>query len=381
MERNKLLHILFLTILANISCSLHAERLDTLPATPADSIQTHSENQTDTLNWLYLIRHRSLNLQDTAVHYPRFIRFCVNVYNWADKTFNSYDPQYVEGTGKRWKARFASDNWLDDYALTFPKKMTMRMMSDLYLNAGLNLQYMAVGIGHSINIGHTLSGKPINQKRTELGFNCARFNIDLSYTENTGGTFIRRFNLYDDNRFIKRFFPGISLHTLTVDGYYFFNNRRYSQGAAYNFSKIQKQSQGSFMAGISYTNQDLSLDFSTLDLDLLSKYNLNEYFFKFHYNAYSLIFGYGYNWVCNKHLLYNITVMPGVGFLHAYEDSADESGKMLSLGARGKMSLTYNLHNFFLCFIGRFNGHWYYSDRYSLFSSIENFSLNAGIRF
>lgn len=336
----------------------------------------------DSLNWWYLLRRNKLNIQDTAVHYPRFLKFCVDLYNWGDRAFNSYDTTYVVGTGRRWKVRLASDNWLDSYAMSFPEQhMSLRMASDVHANVGLNLQYMAVGIGYSINLNHALFGSPINHKRLEWGFNCARFNFDFSYTENTGGTYIRKFNLFEDGKYIKSYFPGAELHTLQVDAYYFLNNRKYSQGAAYNFSKIQKKSAGSFMVGFAYTNQNFTLDFSRLDEKLLPIFNLNTYFLKFHYNNYCLLGGYGFNWVWNRHMLFNITAMPTVGFLHSYEDATEGSGKMFSLGIRGRSSITYNLGDFFVCAIGRISGQWYRSDRFSLFSSIENGSLNIGYRF
>ena len=60
-------------------------------AEPTDSIESR--------DWWNLLKKGQLNLADTTVIYPRFLGFCVNVYNWADKTFNSYDTDYVTGTG------------------------------------------------------------------------------------------------------------------------------------------------------------------------------------------------------------------------------------------------------------------------------------------
>ena len=54
--------------------------------------------------WWNRLKGRNLDMKDSTVIYPRFLGFCVKVYNWADRTFNSYDTTYVAGTGKRWKA-------------------------------------------------------------------------------------------------------------------------------------------------------------------------------------------------------------------------------------------------------------------------------------
>ena len=64
-----------------------------------------------------------LNLKDKTVKYPRFVKWCVDLYNWGDETFNSYDTTYVTGTGKRWKLIMKNDNWMDFYNLKLPKSI------------------------------------------------------------------------------------------------------------------------------------------------------------------------------------------------------------------------------------------------------------------
>ncbi len=180
-----------------ITITLISIMLIALPATgaePTDSIESR--------DWWNLLKKGQLNLADTTVIYPRFLGFCVNVYNWADKTFNSYDTDYVTGTGRRWKARVVSDNWVDSYYLNIEKKMPVRMMSDLYCNAGAYIQYMAVSVGYSLDMSNIIGNKPSNHKKLEFGFNCARFNAEFHYWENTGGTFIRPFGQFNNGRLI-----------------------------------------------------------------------------------------------------------------------------------------------------------------------------------
>ena len=331
--------------------------------------------------WWNLLKQGKLNMNDTSVIYPKFLKFCVDVYNWGDRTFNSYDPEYVVGTGKRWKARIVNDNWVDSYSMTLPQGFHTWMMSDLYSNIGAYLQYMAVSYGYTYDLSNIIGNGSTNHKKMEFGFNCARFNAELFYQENTGGTNVRRFGKYKKGHFFKENFPGLELHNFGVEAYYFFNNRRYSQGAAYNFSKIQKKSQGSFLIGFSYTNLRLSFDFTTLPENLLPYLTIPASYYLFHYNTYALLCGYGYNWVISPKFLYNITVMPAFGGSHCYEDSIEGAKWMFSMNIGARMSFTYNFGNYFLGIIGKMNGHWYKSGNYSLFSSVENFSANIGIRF
>ena len=193
---------------------------------------------------------------------------------------------------------------------------------------------------------------------------------------------IRRFGDFNDGKYIKEYFPGVSMYTLGFDAYYFFNNKKYSQGAAYNFAKYQLKSQGSFMLGLSITNQKLTFDFSKLPANLkplLPDSDVTNYYF--HYNSYAVLFGYGYNWVIAPKLLFNATLMPSIGFSHYYEDSLEGNKYLLSLNLQGRISLTYNLGNYFFGLFGKMNGHLYRQGSYSMFSSIENFSAYIGLRF
>ncbi len=364
------------------SDSLSAAHPSLLPAITPDSNPSLSSVDADTnRNWWHLLKKNKLDLKDSTVQYPRFVKLCVDIYNWADKAFNSYDPEYVEGTGKRWKARIISDNWSDYYAMHLNKDMSMRMLSDLTSNLGPYVQYMAVSVGYSANLNHLISHNPVANKRMDFGFNCARFNLELYYLQNTGGTQLRQFNSYKGKKLFKSFFPGVDLYTFGLDIYYFFNNKKYSQGAAYNFSKIQKRSAGSFMLGFSYSNQDISLDFSTLDSEILKYYTLSTYFLKFHYNNYCVLFGYGHNFVLNPHLLFNVSLMPSAGVNHCYEDSAEGSSTMFSFNVKGRVSMTYNLKNFFAGISSKIDGHLYNTSHYSLFNAIMTLSASAGIRF
>ena len=332
--------------------------------------------------WWNLFKQGKLAMNDTTVIWPKFLKFCVDVYNWGDRTFNSYDPEYVIGTGKRWKVRLVSDNWLDTYAMRLPPGIRTNMSSDVYANLGAYIQYMAVSVGSSYDLKKLFKRHEPSHKKYEFGFVCALFNAELYYHENRGGVNIRKFGDINDGKLIKEYFPGVSMYTLGFDAYYFFNNKKYSQGAAYNFAKYQLKSQGSFIIGLSITNQKLSFDFSQLPNSLKDKLPDSEILdYYFHYNSYAILGGYGYNWVIAPKLLFNATLLPSIGFSHYYEDSLEGDKYLLSLNIQGKLSLTYNLGNYYFGLMGNLKGHYYKQGTMSLFSSIENFSAYIGLRF
>lgn len=350
---------------------------------PPDDIPTKPLTYSRDQRWWWtLLKEHKLVMSDTTVVWPKFLKFCVNIYNWGDRFFNTYDPEYVRSTGKRWKVRLVSDNWLDTYAMHLPQGITSTMSSNVYANIGAYIQYMAVSVGSSYDVGKLFRKEEPSHRKYEFGFICALFNAELYYHENRGGVNIRKFGDINDGKLIKEYFPGVSMYTLGFDAYYFFNHKRYSQGAAYNFAKYQMKSQGSFMAGISITNQKLNFDFSQLPDNLkdhLPEADITKYYF--HYNSVAVLGGYGYNWVLAPKLLFNVTVMPSIGFSHYYEDSLEGNKYLLSLNIQGRLSLTYNLGNYYFGLFGKMNGHYYKQGSMSLFSSIENFSAYVGLRF
>ena len=340
-----------------------------------------ASEQPENRNWWYLFRKGKLDLKDTTVVYPKFIKFCVDVYNWGDRFFNTYNPEYVEGTGHRWKARLVNENWTDSYALRFRNShINMRMLSSLNVNIGAYIHYMAVSVGYSLDMNTIFGGKRTDHTRFETNFNCALFNFDLYYYHNSG-TRIRQFMGYNNNKLIDSDFPGVTANNFGLSIYYFINNKKYSQGAAYNFSKFQKKSAGSFMAGFSYSNLDINMDFNSLSPELRPLYTYDSSELRFHYYSYCLLGGYGYNWVWHPKWLFNITVMPSIGINHCYEDSSEGSGTLLSLNIHGRTSLTYNHRSLFASLIGKITGNWYISKSLSLFNAIEYFSVNVGFRF
>ena len=374
------------------------EQSDSLRTLPADSTHTLPSLTTliidtfdpeikkepfypDNRNWWYLLKHGKLNLSDTTVVYPKFLKFCVDVYNWGDHFFNSYNPDYVVGTGHRWKARLVNENWTDSYALLFKNSGThLRMLSDFNSNIGAYLHYMAVSIGYSIDMKTIFTGKKNDHSRFETNFNCALFNFDLYYTHSSG-TNIRQLSGYRNNHIFKSDFPGLKANNFGVSIYYFLNNKKYSQGAAYNFSKFQKRSAGSWMFGFTYSNLDIEMDFETLDPELRPYFDISSDYLRLHYYSYCALFGYGYNWVWHPKWLFNITVMPSIGANHCYEDASDGSGTQFALNIHGRTSLTYNHRSLFVSLIGKITGNWYTSKNLSLFNAVEFFSANVGFRF
>ncbi|MGN0228395.1 MAG: DUF4421 domain-containing protein [Muribaculaceae bacterium] len=331
--------------------------------------------------WKQQLMKGKLDLYDESITYPSFLQMCVNLYRWGDRTFNSYDPDYVTGTGYKCKAIVKNEEWLESYAMRFPQKVNLGMMTNISSNLGAYVSYMAVSLGYSQEMNVLFGNKRTGQKKFELQFTCSRFAAEFYYNENRGGTNIHHFGDYNDGKWFTDEFPGLSQESYGVDVYYFFNNRKYSQGAAYNFSKYQKRSAGSLIGGLTISHQNIGLDFASLSDELKALLPEDKTIYRFKYDDYCFLLGYGYNWVFKPNWLFNVSMLPSVGFKHCFADNIDGYGNIFSLNIKGKLGLVYNHKRFFYGLGLRFDGHWYRSKHYGFFNSIEILTLTAGFRF
>lgn len=351
----------------------HAAGPDSVASAPA----SHSSTR-----WIRQLFSNGFHINDSTVDYPRFPRFCVKVYNWGDRTFNSYDTTYVVGTGRNWKVQAKSFNWLENYAFIFPKHNEVMLRSNIYADIGGYLSFMAVSVGYMFNANELINDRYDTRSHFNFNFTCALFNIDYLETYTKGGAVIQRLGNYDGGARLNLPFENVSNSTKSFQATYFFGHRRYSHAAAYCFSKYQLKSAGSWMAGIYYLNQNVSLDFNGLPPDMAEEIPTDKRLFKFHYTDYTLTGGYGYNWALRpRKWLLNITYLQGVGYKHTKEDNTDGRRSMVAINPTLTGSLVYNHKALFVALQGRFNGRFYFNGNYTFFNSLSTAQLTVGARF
>lgn len=379
--------LILLTLGLRLSASsFDADNIAILPSTldsiAPDSISPPLPRKDNPNFWINRIKAHNYNIADTTIIYPKFPGFCVKVYNWADRTFNTFDHDYVLPTGKKWKVIWRSTNWTDSYSLDLRSAVKLRMLSDVYMSTGPYLSFMAVTIGYGVNLNNIFFHEKARQKRFDFSFSCALFELNLFYTQNNDGTRIRRFSPFDDGHIINVKFPSLHLENYGAAAFYFLNHKRYYQGAAYNYSKIQKRSQGSWLFGLSFSHQYIDFDLNTLPDDM-RKYLMPDdpTHYRFVYNDYCFLAGYGYNWVFNPHWVFNVTALPAVGIKDCLADNGDGRKVLPAVNLTGRLGLAYNLQNFFVGLYGSGNANWYLNQQYSFINALFSGGFAVGLRF
>ncbi len=294
----------------------------------------------------------SFNL-DSIATWGKFPRFVVNTYRWGDKFFNGYDTTYVRSTGYKFSAKITTESWLDGYSFRLPNKTGILMRSDPSTSVGVYLTYLAVSAGYDINVSKLFGGADQSRKRLRFGFNCMLFAAEAYLISNNVGTTLKKFG---PEHHLNLPFDAIDNSTWGVDAYYFFNHKRYSEAASFNYSRLQQKSQGAFYTGFSIYSQRLRFDFSGLpeELKTILPSHWNNYIYQVNTHNYALRFGYGYNWVFAPKWVLGVSESPIIGVRKGYVNS-DISKVSLSLYNRMKLSVVWNNGPWFAGVTGRFD--------------------------
>ena len=281
---------------------------------------------------------------DSIATWGKFPRFCVNTYRWGCDFFNGFDTAYVSGTGYKFNAKITADSWMDGYSFVLPNKEFMFLKSDPSTSTGIYLTYLAVSVGYDINISRLFGGVDRSRQRYRFGFNCSLFTVEAYLSKNDIGTTLKRFGDRHHGDKYNLPFYGVNNSTWGIDAYYFFNHKRYSEAASFNYSRIQRRSQGSFLIGLSYYAQDLNFDFSEMPEQIRDR--LPESWPDNRYTVftknYAVRFGYGFNWVFAPKWVFGVSESPTVGVRKGLINNHELEKISFSLYNRLNMSVVWN---------------------------------------
>jgi len=353
--------------------------LDTSATWPQpDSVKAPDRIEYD---WMKLAMTHRLDINDTTIRYPRFIDFCLRVYRWAERTFNTYDPEYVSGSGKHGKVRLVTDNWAGSYFFRFEDGTPIIMVSNLYSNIGIQANYSILGLSFSIEPNTVFSNRVSRHKKLGFSFSCSRLLAEAYYWQNSGGSVLKKVGDKKFGEIDRTPFSGIDFRAYGALGFYIFNYKRFSYSAAYNLSNYQLKSAGSWVLGATGTIYNCDFDFSKLPDDMKGQTKLPKEKYSLNYNSVNVIGGYSYNWVINRHFLFNVTALPGVGLSFSFDNSSPGRRDLISMAVKNCLSLTYTNRQFFITGTSDFTGNFFILKSVGFMSGIQNFKFSTGIRF
>lgn len=320
---------------------------------------------------------------DSIAARGKFPKFCVDTYRWGDKFFNGYDSLYVAGTGYKFNAKATSEMWADSYTFNFGNNTSISMLPLPSVSMGLHLTYLAVSVGYDLNLNKFFNGYESARRRWNFQFNCMLFAADLNFISDHGGTRIRRFTTNGKTTYPHLKFDGVDNTQWGIDLYYFFNHKKYSQAAAFNFSRIQLQNGGSFFAGLSYKQQNYKFDFNSLPDYMKSKIPLEstDYHYTSKTRSYFVKGGYGYNWVFHPRWVLGVSESPMAGIAKGYLNETAKEETRFQLYNMARLSVVYNNKEWFIGAIGNLETSLINNNRRILMTNVMSLMISGGYRF
>lgn len=352
---------------------------------------------------------------------PQKLRFFKKVGTFLDSlSIRGMDRRYVEQPQKPWQVIAQGSVNQSDLLMTTTfegEALIDQRFGDIYWEsqlkpsiasyAGVWVGYRGYGIGYSASLGHD------NGSLLKLGAIGGRYGVNLR---------IRRFDTNEPVIRLSGYLPDwqeayiqqykldkpIRVRTLSLDGYYLFNYKRFSYSAAYDQTVIQKRSVGSLMAGAVYYHSSVAYD-NDEDADFIMFMNDIGIIKQ---SQLSIGAGYSYNFVPCKGLLINAMVMPMVSVFNRVKvwyfssdlrdriyngqetpseltddeidnlykirfEGTESQNSRMRLNVDARLSVSYNFGNWFVNACGQFSRYCYHYDESD--GRFKDWYVNASI--
>ena len=246
------------------------------------------------------------------------------------KDFNAIDTTYISPNLYNLAFMLEHSTWYEHYRLgnnASKDPQRLNFSPSLGTKLGIYFGWRWIFLGYTFDIEDLFGDNKNKPKKKEMSLNIysSKFGVDLYYRK-TGSDFkLRSFdNIGIDNPSLEnKHFDGLESSIKGLNAYWIFNHRKFSYPAAYSQSTNQRRSAGSFMAGFSYSQHNISFDYEKLPAAILERINPSLKFSHIKYSDYSLGFGYGYNWVFAKNWVSNLSLLPGIGYKKSKIDDND----------------------------------------------------------
>ena len=241
------------------------------------------------------------------------------------KRLDEVDTLYIQPNLYNYAAMLQNTNYWQFYRLSAEDGRGNHQQIDISprssVKVGPYFGWRWLFLGYTFDVGSM--GKATQNTEFSLSLYSAKIGGDFVYIRNKGDFEIGKVKGFPGvrNHSLKgTTFNGMKAYSTMLNVYYIFNNRRFSYPAAYAQSTVQRISAGSFILGLRYDHHKIHFDYHQLPESLRYTSTGKELLMdamkldKIHYYNASLSFGYAYNWVIARNLLFNISLMPAVGY-------------------------------------------------------------------
>ena len=280
----------------------------------------------------------------------------LNAVRKTVRGFDRLNSDFIEPQHYVFTAMLQFTHTYDIYTLrSAGRNQSMTFAPDMNLKVGPYFGWKWFFAGYTFEIGNVNLHR-IKQE-LDLSIYSSQIGIDLFYRRTGNDYKLRDAWLgkeVDTTPLEGEPFGGLKAGITGVNVYYIFNHGRFSYPAAFSQSTIQKVSCGSWMAGVGYTKNSLSLDYNSLQR-LVDERMGNQtvpldsglMFSGVRYHNFNVSGGYAYNWVFKKGWLFAASLQAALAYKKSSGDVAENKREgfnfeNVNLDGIGRFGLVYN---------------------------------------
>lgn len=310
--------------------------------------------------------------------------------------FSAIDTAYIEPQHYNYTVMLQTTLNYDVYYIRSYSGQSVLLAPDVPVKVGPYIGWRWIFLGYTFDLKNLNLGS--RQKRElDLSIYSSQIGVDLFYRRTGNDYKIRKVYLGDKKDILVNDaipFDGISVGITGANLYYIFNHKRFSYPAAFSQSTVQKLSCGSWMAGIGYTQNSISLDYNRLkeavednivhgEAKLDSGFNVNSV----KYIDINASCGYGYNWVFAPKWLLAASLSAALGYKHTRSSADGESDKHgftfnnLSFDGVGRLGLVYNNMRWYAGMSAILHSYSYRKSRFATNNIFGSVNLYIGYNF
>lgn len=241
------------------------------------------------------------------------------------RELDTYDTQYIEPNQFNYSAMLQNTNYWQHYTLRAQNEQGLEQTINISprpsIKVGPYFGWRWLFLGYTFDVDNM--GRSTGNTEFTLSLYSAKVGGDIMYIRNKENFKIGAISGFPgipNKAYSGTDFDGMKSYSTMANVYYVFNHRRFSYPAAYAQSTIQRISAGSFILGLRYDHHTIDFDHKRLPTELQVNNEGKPLLFntmkleKVHYYNAGISLGYAYNWVMARNLLFNISIMPSLGY-------------------------------------------------------------------
>lgn len=310
--------------------------------------------------------------------------------------FSDVDTNYIEPQHYNFTVMAQSTFNYDMFRLESQSGQSVTFAPDIIMKVGPYIGWRWFFLGYTFDLKNLSFSSDGKKQEIEFSVYSSQIGVDLFYRRTGSDYKIRSVHMDDGDETSAlegKPFDGVNIGITGINLYHIFNHKRFSYPAAFSQSTCQKRSCGSWLAGVGYTHNSISLDYDKLKTVIADNSPAGTaapdsgFMFRgVEYHNINVSCGYAYNWVFAKNWLACASGSVALAYKHAKGDAEGNSSygfnlKNINLDGIGRFAVVYNNTRWFAGCSAILHTNNYRMERFATNNVFGSINVYAGYNF